>query len=129
MYLATGTPKQRNVARSHEPLVSPYYSLFGPPDVQSQHTDKLMRWKVKMASNDDMRNQFLDQYIPKIREVGITLPDPNLREKPRNGLGISDPDWGRVLPRNKRQWSLQCRAFGCAFMGRRSWALGKRCIA
>ena len=95
VYLATGTKQQRDMLqdamnRWYRPLIH----FFGPPDVQSQHSDKLMRWKVKMASNDDMRNQFLDQYIPKIQEVGITLPDPNLRKNPDTGVWeFSDPDW------------------------------------
>ena len=95
VYLATGTPKQREMLQdAMNRWYRPIIHFFGPPDVQSQHTDKLMRWKVKMASNDDMRNQFLDQYIPKIREVGITLPDPNLRKNPETGVWeFSDPDW------------------------------------
>ena len=53
-----------------------------------------MIWKVKMASNDDMRNQFLDSYIPKIWELGLTLPDPNLKKNSETGKWeFSDPDW------------------------------------
>jgi ring-1,2-phenylacetyl-CoA epoxidase subunit PaaA len=68
--------------------------FFGPPDKTSQHSEKLMQWKVKMASNDDMRNQFLDTYVPKIWDLGLTLPDPALRKNPDTGRWeYSDPDW------------------------------------
>jgi ring-1,2-phenylacetyl-CoA epoxidase subunit PaaA len=95
VYLATGTKKQREmlqaaINRWYRPLLH----FFGPPDVASEHSEKLMRWKVKLASNDDMRNQFLDQYVPKIWELGLTFPDPNLRKNPDTGIWeFSDPDW------------------------------------
>ncbi|MCS6818960.1 MAG: 1,2-phenylacetyl-CoA epoxidase subunit PaaA [Chitinophagales bacterium] len=94
VYLATGTAKQRAMLqdalnRWYRPLLH----FFGPSDKDSLHTEKLMRWKVKMASNDDMRNQFLDQYVPKIWELGLTLPDPNLRKNEQGIWEFSDPDW------------------------------------
>jgi len=53
-----------------------------------------MKWKVKMASNDDMRNQFLDMYVPKIRELGFTIPDPELNKNPHTGRwSYTEPDW------------------------------------
>ncbi len=94
VYLATGTPKQR--AMLQEALnrwYRPLLHFFGPSDKSSQHSDKLMRWKVKLASNDDMRNQFLDQYVPKIWELDLTLPDPNLRKNDAGIWEFSDPDW------------------------------------
>ena len=94
VYLATGTPKQR--AMLQEALnrwYRPLLHFFGPSDKASQHSDKLMRWKVKLASNDDMRNQFLDQYVPKIWELDLTLPDPNLHKNDAGVWEFSDPDW------------------------------------
>ena len=67
--------------------------FFGPPDTESKHSDQLMRWKVKMASNDDMRNQFLSTYVPKVREVGLDFPDPNLKKNEDGTWSFSDPDW------------------------------------
>jgi ring-1,2-phenylacetyl-CoA epoxidase subunit PaaA len=53
-----------------------------------------MQWKVKMASNDDMRNQFLDTYVPKIWELGLSLPDPLLHKNRETGRWeYTDPDW------------------------------------
>lgn len=72
----------------------PIMHFFGPSDKASVHSQKLMRWKVKMASNDDMRNQFLDMYVPRIRELDLTLPDPNLNKNSETGVWeFSDPDW------------------------------------
>lgn len=94
VYLATGTKHQRTILqdainRWYRPLLH----FFGPPDKMSAHSEKLMKWKVKLASNDDMRNQFLDQYVPKILELGLTFPDPNLRKNNDGIWEFSDPDW------------------------------------
>jgi ring-1,2-phenylacetyl-CoA epoxidase subunit PaaA len=94
VYLATGTKHQRAILqdainRWYRPLLH----FFGPPDKISDHTTKLMKWKVKLASNDDMRNQFLDQYVPKILELDLTFPDPNLRKNDDGIWEFSDPDW------------------------------------
>lgn len=95
VYLATGTASQRAMLqdalnRWYRPLIH----FFGPSDRDSQHSEKLMRWKVKLASNDDMRNQFLDQYVPKIVELGLSFPDPELRKDPQTGKWVfGDPDW------------------------------------
>ncbi len=93
--LATGTKKQRDmlqdaVNRWYRPIIH----FFGPPDKVSVHTEQLMRWKVKMDTNDNMRNQFFDTYFPKVMEVGITFPDKNLKRNPKTGnWEFSDPNW------------------------------------
>ena len=93
--LATGTATQR--AMLQEALNRwwrPIMHFFGPPDKASVHTEKLTKWKVKMASNDDMRQQFFNQYVPKILELGLTIPDPELRKDPVTGVwNYGDPDW------------------------------------
>lgn len=94
VYLATGSKKQREILqdavnRWYRPLLH----FFGPPDKTSAHTEKLMKWKVKLASNDDMRNQFLDQYVPKILELGLTFPDNKLAKNADGIWEFSDPDW------------------------------------
>lgn len=93
--LATGTSTQR--AMLQEALNrwwAPIMHFFGPPDTVSEHTVILMRWKVKMATNDDMRQQFLKQYLPKIFELGLTVPDTELEyDKESRKWTIGDPDW------------------------------------
>lgn len=93
--LATGTPAQQQMLQDAlNRWWQPIMHFFGPPDKSSSHSEKLMQWKVKMASNDDMRNQFLESYVPKIWELGLTLPDPALRKNAATGRWeYSDPDW------------------------------------
>jgi ring-1,2-phenylacetyl-CoA epoxidase subunit PaaA len=95
VFLATGTPIQREMVqdalnRWWEPIMH----FFGPSDKESIHTETLMRWKVKMGSNDDMRNMFLDMYVPKIWDLGLTLPDPNLHKNEETGRWeYTEPNW------------------------------------
>lgn len=93
--LATGTAVQRQmVQEALNRWWRPIMHFFGPPDKASVHTEKLTKWKVKMASNDDMRQQFFNQYVPKILELGLVIPDPELRKDPDTGIwNYGDPDW------------------------------------
>lgn len=93
--LATGSDQQREMAQAAlNRWWPPIMHFFGPSDKMSAHTEILMRWKVKMGSNDDMRNQFLDMYVPKIWELGLTLPDPNLKKNEATGRWeYTEPDW------------------------------------
>lgn len=99
VYLATGTAVQRQmVQEALNRWWQPIMHFFGPSDNMSQHTEQLMRWKVKMATNDDMRQQFLTMYVPKIWELGLTLPDPALRKDPETGKWqFSEPDWNEFF--------------------------------
>ena len=95
IHMATGSEKQREMMQAAiNRWWPPMMHFFGPPDKMSAHTEVLMKWKVKMASNDDMRNQFLDMYVPKIWELGFTIPDPNLKKNDETGRWeYSEPDW------------------------------------
>lgn len=93
--LATGTPEQRNMLQEAlNRWWQPIMHFFGPSDKMSVHTEKLMRWKVKMDTNDNMRQQFLNTYVPKIWELGLTLPDANLKKNEETKKWeFTEPDW------------------------------------
>jgi len=116
VFLATGTKVQRQMVQ--EALTRwwpPIMHFFGPPDKMSVHTEKLMKWKVKMATNDDMRQQFLNMYVPKIWDLGLVIPDPNLKKNESTGLWeYTEPDWNefkRVIngdgPLNKERLAVR----------------------
>lgn len=95
VFLATGTLEQRNmVQEALNRWWPPIMHFFGPSDKISVHTETLMKWKVKMASNDDMRQKFLDEYVPKIWDLGLTIPDPKLKKNEETGKWeYTEPDW------------------------------------
>lgn len=95
IHLATGTPIQRQMMQEAlNRWWGPMMHFFGPPDKASVHTEILVKWKVKMATNDECRQQFLDMYVPKIWELGLVIPDPNLKKNPETKeWEFSEPDW------------------------------------
>jgi len=95
VWLATGTPMQREMLQNAlNRWWEPIMHFFGPSDTMSQHTETLMRWKVKMATNDVMRQQFLNIYVPKIWDLGLSLPDPELRKDESTGQWLfTEPNW------------------------------------
>ena len=99
VHLATGTPTQRQMLQeAFNRWWTPIMHFHGPPDKTSVHTETLMKWQVKMATNDAMRQQFLDMYVPKIWELGLTIPDPNLKKNPESGKWeYTEPDWDEFM--------------------------------
>ena len=49
--------------------------FFGPTDDKSTHNDFSQDVGLKTMSNDELRNSFLNAYVPKARKYGLTLPD------------------------------------------------------
>ena len=54
-----------------------------------------MKWKLKRKTNDELRQQFVDQTVPQANMIGLTIPDPNLKwndETKRYDFGELDWD-------------------------------------
>lgn len=63
----------------------PSLMMFGPPDAQSAHSDTSMRWKIKRFSNDELRQKFVNATVPQAHYLGLTLPDPDLKQDEASG--------------------------------------------
>ena len=84
--LAHGTPEQKWMAQDAlNRWWWPTVMVFGPPDQQSIHSERSMRWKIKLASNDELRQKFVDQTVPQAEFLGLAIPDPDLRLNPETG--------------------------------------------
>jgi ring-1,2-phenylacetyl-CoA epoxidase subunit PaaA len=57
----------------------PSLMMFGPPDSDSPNTEQSMRWGIKRHTNDELRQRFVDMTVPQAGQLGVTLPDPDLR--------------------------------------------------
>ena len=54
-------------------------------------------WRIKSQANEDARQEFLDGYVPQIRELGLTIPDPALRKDDETGVwSYTEPDWEKL---------------------------------
>jgi ring-1,2-phenylacetyl-CoA epoxidase subunit PaaA len=56
----------------------PTLMMFGPHDSESKNSEELTRWGIKTRSNDELRQDFVDQVVPELHALGITVPDPDL---------------------------------------------------
>ena len=73
---------------------APAVMMFGPPDAESTHNDKAMRWGIKRYTNDQLRQSFLDATVPQAHYLGLAIPDAELRWDEASGHWISGPlDW------------------------------------
>ena len=68
--------------------------MFGPTDDQSPHTAQSMKWKLKRKTNDELRQQFIDQTVPQANILGISIPDPDLKwNEERGHFDFGEIDW------------------------------------
>jgi ring-1,2-phenylacetyl-CoA epoxidase subunit PaaA len=80
MSLAQGSPEQKELAQDAlNRWWWPSIMMLGPSDDQSPNSDQLMRWKVKMESNDDIRQRFIDRTVPQADFIGLTIPDKEMK--------------------------------------------------
>ncbi|GAA6163619.1 1,2-phenylacetyl-CoA epoxidase subunit A [Pelagimonas sp. KU-00592-HH] len=95
MKMAFGTPEQKKQAQDAvNRLWFPAIMMFGPTDADSTNSDQSMAWKIKVKSNDELRQQFVDQTVPQIEYLGLDLPDPNIKwNEERGHYDFSDPNW------------------------------------
>lgn len=75
-----GTPEQQQMAQDAvNRFWWPALMMFGPGDKDSPNSAELMRWKVKLYSNDELRQRFVDRTVPQAEAIGIKLPDNDLK--------------------------------------------------
>lgn len=63
----------------------PSLMMFGPSDHDSPNSAQSTAWKIKRKSNDDLRQQFVDQTVPQLEFLGCTAPDPELKWNEERG--------------------------------------------
>ena len=93
--LCAGTPAQKALAQDAlDRWWWPAVMMFGPPDARSQHNERSMRWKIKLFTNDELRQRFVDQTVPQADYLGLAIPDPDLRwNEARGHYDFGSPDW------------------------------------
>ena len=114
--LAMGTQKQRDMLQ--DALNRWWESLlffFGPPQV-TDAARRMLEYRIRVKTNEELRQQFLDKYIPQIRAIGLKVPDPELHYDERKQRWVyTPPDWekfSRIVRKNcgpKSQERIQLR--------------------
>ena len=91
--MVNGTPEQRGmIQEALDRWWGPLMQMHGPRSDRAKDRD--IHWRIKAKTSEELRQEFLSIYVPRIRELGLTLPDPELRYDDDAGeWRYSEPDW------------------------------------
>ena len=95
MTLSNGTEAQKQMAQDAlNRWWWPSLMMFGPPDAESTHTEQSMKWKIKLKTNDELRQQMVDITVEQAKVLGLTIPDPDLKwNEERGHHDFGEIDW------------------------------------
>ena len=92
---AQGTPTQRRMAQEAiDRWWWPALMMFGPHDGESTNTPQLVRWGIKTKTNDELRQEFIDELVPALGALGLSVPDPEMHYDEAAGHWLGgEIDW------------------------------------
>lgn len=95
MALANGTAEQKQMAQDAvNRFWWPALMMFGPSDEHSPNSAQSMAWKIKRFSNDELRQKFVDNTVPQVLQLGLEVPDPDLKFYEETGhYEFGEIDW------------------------------------
>jgi ring-1,2-phenylacetyl-CoA epoxidase subunit PaaA len=95
MKLAQGTPEQKAMAQDAlNRWWWPSLMMFGPSDAESVNSAQSAQWRIKLFSNDELRQRMVDQTVPQAEFLGLTIPDPDLKwNEERGHYDFGAIDW------------------------------------
>ena len=95
MTLCNGTQEQKDMAQDAlNRWWWPALMMLGPTDDESMHTAQSMKWKLKRKTNDELRQQFIDQTVPQADILGLKMPDKDLKYNNETGhYDFGEIDW------------------------------------
>lgn len=95
MAMANGTADQKRMAQDAlNRFWFPALMMFGPSDKDSVHSSQSMAWKIKMNTNDELRQKFVDETVPQAEYLGLTIPDEKLTwNEDTKEYDFTEPNW------------------------------------
>jgi ring-1,2-phenylacetyl-CoA epoxidase subunit PaaA len=94
--LMTGTDAQRAmVQEALDRWWGPLMQMHGPRGDRAKDRD--LYWRIKAKTSEELRQEFLTIYVPRLLELGLVIPDPELRFD--DGAGewrYTEPDWNEL---------------------------------
>jgi ring-1,2-phenylacetyl-CoA epoxidase subunit PaaA len=93
--LCRGTPEQKRMAQDAlNRWWWPALMMFGPSDAESVNSAQSAAWRIKLFSNDELRQKMVDQTVPQAEFLGLTIPDPKLKWNEETGhYEFGEIDW------------------------------------
>jgi ring-1,2-phenylacetyl-CoA epoxidase subunit PaaA len=102
--MMNGTTQQREMAQEALTRWWPTLMVFHGPDTPAEKDKDISIWHIKSKTNEELRQEFLNTQVPRLREVGLIIPDPELRyDEQRERWVYSEPQWDelRAIARNQ----------------------------
>jgi ring-1,2-phenylacetyl-CoA epoxidase subunit PaaA len=95
MKLARGTPEQKAMAQDAlNRWWWPSLMMFGPSDAESVNSAQSAQWRIKLFSNDELRQRMVDQTVPQAEFLGLAIPDRDLKwNEERGHYDFGAIDW------------------------------------
>ena len=93
--LCNGTAEQKRMAQDAlNRWWWPALMMFGPPDAESVNSAQSAQWRIKLVSNDELRQKMVDQSVPQAEFLGLSIPDPDLKWNEETGhYEFGEIDW------------------------------------
>lgn len=93
--MAFGSDEQKAMAQDAlNRFWYPSLMMFGPSDKNSVHSEQSMAWKIKINTNDELRQKFVNQTVPQAEYLGLSIPDKRLKwNNKTEQYDFSEPDW------------------------------------
>jgi ring-1,2-phenylacetyl-CoA epoxidase subunit PaaA len=120
MALCRGTPEQKAMAQDAlNRWWWPALMMFGPSDAESVNSAQSAAWRIKLFSNDELRQRMVDQTVPQAEFLGLTIPDPDLKwNAERGSYDFGAIDWDEFYnvlkgngPCNKERLRTRVKAY------------------
>lgn len=113
--LMSGTKRQRQMAQeAFDRWWGPCLMFFGPPDKDSVKTSPFMQWRIKTATNDTLRQKFVDRFAPAALDLGLVIktkrrgPDGQIVRQGGGPIGSEElaPDENIRFIEAERRWGF-----------------------
>jgi ring-1,2-phenylacetyl-CoA epoxidase subunit PaaA len=94
--MVTGTSTQRaQIQDALDRWWGPLMQMHGPRTPREKDLD--LRWRIKAKTSEELRQEFLTIYVPRIRELGLVIPDPALELDEATAVwSYTEPDWDEL---------------------------------
>lgn len=92
--LASGTDEQREMLQGAINRWWPAMMFFFGPREMGAGSTRMMHYRIRSQTNEELRQKFINRYVPRIKTLGLTVADPALKQDPETGVwSYTDPDW------------------------------------
>ena len=108
--LMSGTPGQKKMCQAaFDRWWGPSLMFFGPHDKPNCEQLPPMKWRMKVETNDSLRQRFVNRFAPAAMDLGMTInvvekdakgfvtstrPDEQIQfDESTGNWGFTDPDW------------------------------------